>query len=334
MAPENQRLILLQTAVIATAAIGATIIIMSGGIDLSVGSTIALSTVVIALLLRSGAPPSLAASGGIAAGVLCGLAIGMCIVGRVGWFAAAALAAGAAWFLWERFGAPTSCAAGAGVFLVVGALNRLFIRELPLSPFIVTLAAWGAFRGLAKGLGDNQPVYPDSSGWLPSLMLPGGAGGYLPPAVLIAVAVAILASALMRSTSLGTHALAIGGNEQAASYAGLPIARIKMYVYALGISLAGLAGVMQFSYLTIGDPTTASGYELKIIAAVVIGGASLSGGKGSIAGTLAGALIMTIVENGCTKLGMHNWVQEIVTGGIILGAVALDRARQRRRATP
>src|SRR5262249_49850802 len=101
-------------------------------------------------------------------------------------------------------------------------------------------------------------------------------------------------------------------------------------VYMIAIACAGVAGLLQFSYLSMGDPTTADGYELKVIAAVVIGGASLSGGEGSVLGTIVGALIMTVVDNGCTKLGLDNWVQEIVTGGIIVTAVALDRWRHRR----
>ena len=102
-----------------------------------------------------------------------------------------------------------------------------------------------------------------------------------------------------------------------------------MLIYTLGVGCAGVASVLQFSYLTIGDPTTAEGYELQVIAACVIGGASLSGGEGSVRGAIIGALIMTVVDNGCTKLGLSNWVQEVVTGGIIVAAVAMDRLRHR-----
>ena len=101
-------------------------------------------------------------------------------------------------------------------------------------------------------------------------------------------------------------------------------------MYILGSTFAGLAGVLQFSYLTVGDPTTATGAELDVIAAVIIGGASLAGGEGTVLGSLTGALIMTVVANGCTKMEFPNWVQEIVTGGIIVAAVALDRLRHRR----
>ena len=281
----NQELMLLQTAVVGTAAVGATWIIVAGGIDLSVGSTIALGTMVAALVLRAGGSPLVAALAAIAAGTAAGLLIGV---------------------------------------LVTGALLRL-----PLSPFVVTLGLWGALRGLAKGLGDNQPVYPESTGWLAELMrVERGVLG-LSFGVWILLAVALLAALLLRHTVFGRHAVAIGSNEETARLCGVRIERTKLGVYALGAGCAGVAAVLQLSYLSMGDPTTAQGYELKCIAAAVIGGASLSGGEGSIAGTLVGALLMTVVDNGCTKLGLDNWVQEVVTGGIIVGAVALDRLRRR-----
>jgi ribose/xylose/arabinose/galactoside ABC-type transport system permease subunit len=119
----------------------------------------------------------------------------------------------------------------------------------------------------------------------------------------------------------------VGSNEQTARLCGVNVDRTKVLVYIGAGLCAGLAGGLEFSYLTMGDPTTGNGYELKVIAAVVIGGASLSGGEGGILGTLVGALLMTIVDNGCTKLGLDNWVQEIVTGAIIVSAVVLDRVR-------
>jgi ribose/xylose/arabinose/galactoside ABC-type transport system permease subunit len=107
------------------------------------------------------------------------------------------------------------------------------------------------------------------------------------------------------------------------------VSRTRLLTYTVGLAFAGVAGVLQFSYLTVGDPTTANGLELAAIAAVVIGGASLSGGEGSVFGSVIGALIMTVVANGCTKLNLANWVQEIVTGGIIIAAVVVDRLRRR-----
>ncbi|MSR61955.1 MAG: ABC transporter permease [Planctomycetes bacterium] len=270
---------LLQTAVVGTAALGATWIIVLGGIDLSVGSTIALGTMVAALVLRAGGGASLAA--------LC------------------ALLSGAA----------------------IGALIGTLVNRARLSPFIVTLGLWGALRGLAKGVGDNQPIYPGELGWIGKLMLAGR--GFLPAGVWILVVLAALSAFALQRTVFGRHAVAIGSNQETARLCGVPVERTKLLVYVLGVACAGVAAVLQLAYLSMGDPTTAQGYELKAIAAAVIGGASLAGGEGSIGGTLIGALIMTVVDNGCTKLGLDNWVQELVTGVIIVAAVALDRWRAR-----
>jgi len=275
----NQELMLLQTAVVGTAAVGATWIIVSGGIDLSVGATIALGTVVAALVLRGG--------GGAGLAVL------------------ATLASSAA----------------------IGALVGVLVNRARLSPFIVTLGLWGALRGLAKGLGDNQPVYPASTGWIGELMV--GGGSALPGGVWVLLALALLAGFALERTVFGRHAVALGSNAETARLCGVPVERTRLLVYVLGVACAGVAAVLQLAYLSMGDPTTAQGYELRVIAAAVIGGASLSGGEGSIGGTLVGALIMTVVDNGCTKLGLDNWVQEVVTGVIIVGAVAVDRWRGR-----
>jgi ribose/xylose/arabinose/galactoside ABC-type transport system permease subunit len=320
--------------VVGTAAVGATIIIISGGIDLSVGSTIALGTVVIALLLNAGAPPALAALGGVATGVACGSAIGALVIGRGGRVAAAVAGAVAGWVLWPRVGGPVALAAGAAVAGGTLALSELFLRRLPLSPFIVTLAMWGALRGLAKGLGDNEPVYPRETGWLLQLMSNRAAESWLlPGGVWILLALALLMAGALRYTHFGRHVFAIGSSERTARLCGVPVERTKLLIYVVGVGCAGLAALLQFAYLSIGDPTTAQGVELRVIAAVVIGGASLSGGEGSIRGSLIGALIMTVVDNGCTQLRLDNWVQEILTGGIILVAVAVDRWRYVRRET-
>jgi len=283
LTPDNAQLILLQTAVVGTAALGMTLVIVSGGIDLSVGSNIALCTVVLALLLAKGVPPVLAALGGVAASALAGLLIGV------------------------------------------------LVTRLKLSPFIVTLGLWGALRGFAKGLaGQTMVQAPDT--WLNGLLntLSDDRRWQLfPPGVWMMLVFGVLVSLLLRATRFGRYVFAVGANEQAARLCGVPVEGVKLWVFLLGAAFAGLAGVLQFSYLTLGDPTTANGYELNIIAAVVIGGASLSGGQGSIFGSLVGALIMTTVANGCTKMELANWVQEIVTGAIIVFAVALDRFRNR-----
>jgi ribose transport system permease protein len=152
-----------------------------------------------------------------------------------------------------------------------------------------------------------------------------------PPGVWILVLLAVITSLLMRYTRFGLHTFAIGSNEQAARLCGVSITRAKVVIYALSGMFAGIAGVMQFARLTVGDPTVASGLELDVIAAVVIGGGSLAGGEGTILGTMLGALIMTVIRSGCTQMGVSNWVQEIVTGVIIILAVVLDSLRHRKK---
>jgi ribose transport system permease protein len=278
---DNFAIVLQQTAVIGIAALGMTLVIIAGGIDLSVGSIIALGTVVIALLLQRGWTPLLAAFAGIAA---CG-----------------------------------AC----------GAFSGLLITRLRLLPFVVTLGMMGALRGAAKGLAGEQPIYPDET-WLNSLMKL-GSRGTLPTGVWLMLAFALLVGLALRHTRFGRHVFAVGSSELTARLCGVRVERVTLLVYLLGGAFAGLSAVLQFSYLTGGDPTTAVGLELNVIAAVVIGGASLAGGQGGVIGTLVGALIMSVVANGCTKLGLPNWVQEIVTGGIIVAAVMLDHLR---RTTP
>ena len=278
---DNSAIMLQQTAVIGIGAIGMTLIVISGGVDLSFGSIIALSAVVLALLLEAGAPPLVAAAGAIGLGVMTGVASG------------------------------------------------LLVTRLRLMPFIVTLGMMGILRGAAKGLASEQPIYPEPT-WLNDLMLL--SSRFLPGGVWIMLVMAVVVAGVLRYTRFGRHIFAIGSNESTARLCGVAVDRTKVWIYAVGAGFAGLAGVLQFSYLTGGDPTTAVGLELNIIAAVVIGGASLSGGRGTVLGTMVGALIMTVVNNGCTKLEMSNWVQEIVTGGIIVAAVTLDQYRRGRSA--
>ncbi|MBP1656127.1 MAG: monosaccharide-transporting ATPase [Bacteroidetes bacterium] len=283
----NLETIARQTAIVGSAALGMTLIIISGGIDLSVGSIIALVTVVIAALLQSGMDPLLAALGGVGAGVLCGF------------------------------------------------INGFLITRLRVVPFIVTLGTLLVVRGAAKGFAREQKIDAPLT-WLKELLaaLPPGEGWRIVPwGVWLTIALAFLVAGVLAYTRLGRHVIAVGSNEQTARLCGVPVDRVKVIVYSLGGLFAGVAGVLQFSRLTVGDPTVAMGVELDVIAAVVIGGGSLSGGEGSIAGTIVGALIMTVIRSGCAQMGLPNWVQEMVTGGIIVVAVALDRWRQRTKAS-
>jgi ribose transport system permease protein len=268
-----------QTAVVALAAVGMTIIMVQGGIDLSVGSLVALTTVVIARGLRADLGPVLA--------VLLALV----------------LAAGC------------------------GCVNGALTARLRITPFIVTLGTMSVLRGTAKGLADEQKIDVDPRG-LEDLMLP-GVTPLLPPGVWLTLAIACLAAAFLVYTVHGRHIVATGSNPATAELCGVPTGRVTLLVYALGGLLAGLAGVLEFATLTVGDPTDSLGLELEVIAAVVIGGGSLSGGQGSIAGTLVGALLLTVIKTGSTHVGLPNWVQEIVTGIIIVLAMGIDRYRSK-----
>ncbi|HEY3821245.1 MAG TPA: ABC transporter permease [Polyangiaceae bacterium] len=271
-----------QTTVVAIAAVGMTLIIVSGGIDLSVGSAVAFTTVVVAATLKAGHGPLVAVLAGVGAATASGLACGA------------------------------------------------MVARLRMAPFIVTLGAMSILRGAAKGLANEQKIDCDPRG-LDELLAPSAGWPLAPPGVWMAVAVAVAGALALRYTRFGRHLYAVGSSEATARVCGVDVARTKILVYAIAGALAGLAGVLEFSTLTVGDPTDSVGLELEVIAAVVIGGASLSGGEGTVAGSIIGAMLMAVIRTGCTFVGVHNWVQEIATGGIIVVAVAVDRLRHRAR---
>ena len=283
----NLETIARQTTIVGMAALGMTLIIISGGIDLSVGSIVALGTVVIALALNAMG----SSLGPLAAALLAVLVGAFC-----------------------------------------GAFNGLLITGLRVVPFIVTLGMMLLVRGAAKGLSREQKIdapetglnellasLPDTRQWM-----------LFPVGVWLLIVMALVMIVVLRYTRLGRHSYAIGSSEQTARLCGVAVDRVKIYIYTIAGAFGGLAGLMQFSRLTVGDPTVAIGLELDVIAAVVIGGGSLSGGEGSILGSLVGALIMSVIRSGCSQMGLANWVQEIITGSIIITAVALDRLRHRR----
>lgn len=276
----NLKTVATQTVIVGLSAIGMTFVMASGGIDLSIGSVVALASVVVALLLKSGASPLVALLGGVAAGAL------------------------------------------------VGAINGVAITRLRIVPFIVTLGTMGIARGVAKWLAGEQTVNAPA-GWLADLMTKTPEPGWLlvSRGVWVTLLLAGLAAFVLRRTVFGVHTIAVGSSEATAHLCGVRVDRIKIAVYVIAGVFAGLAGVMQLGRLTVGDPTTALGLELDVIAAVVLGGASLSGGRGSIAGSLLGAFFMAVLANGCTLTGVPTYVQEIVVGAIIVIAVALDLLR-------
>ncbi|MCK5941314.1 MAG: ABC transporter permease [Planctomycetes bacterium] len=326
----NQKLMLLQTVVVGIAAVGATWIIVSGGIDLSVGANIALSSTVGALVMKAGHGFVPAALATVLTGVACGWLIGALVVGALLRVLVSGAAAAAAIFVAAGLGLWWSGLIGFAVGALAWLASARVRGALPLSPFIVTLGLWGALRGAAKGISDSQGVYFEEQPGFDTLCALMQEGWLLAPGVWVLLLVAALAALLLRRSVFGRHVTALGSSRETARLCGIDLPRVELRVYVLACMLAGVAAVLQLSYLTVGDPTTAQGLELKAIAAAVIGGASLAGGEGAILGTLLGALIMTVVNNGCAKVGLDNWVQEIVTGAIIVAAVALDRWRQGR----
>jgi ribose/xylose/arabinose/galactoside ABC-type transport system permease subunit len=279
----NLQTIAAQTVIVGLGAIGMTFVIVSGGIDLSVGSAIALSSVVTALALREGWNPAIAALAGAAAG------------------------------------------------LAIGIANGIVIARAKVVPFIVTLGTMGVARGVAKYLAGEQKI-DAPPGWLAEVMArtPEPAWLIVAPGVWMLAILAVAMGIVLTRTVFGLHTYAIGSSEPTAHLSGVRVARTKTLIYAVSGLFAGLAGVVQYARLTVGDPTTAVGKELDVIAAVVIGGASLSGGVGGITGSLVGAFLMTVLANGCTLTGVPNYVQEILIGLIIVVAVAVDRLRHRQ----
>jgi ribose transport system permease protein len=283
----NLQTMLVSSAPVVVGALGMTVVIVAGGIDLSVGTAIALSATVMAWVLKQGSPIELA--------FLC------CVL--------------------------TGCAAGT--------VNGIMVSALAVAPFIITLGTMTAYLGIAKLVADETTVRPPLETvpeWMNGLASPTPEPSWLlvAPGVWMMLAMAAILSGVLRYTVFGRHVFALGSNEQTARLCGLDVAAIKVGVYAVAGLFVGLAGVYQFAKLKVGNPTSGLGMELKIIAAVVIGGASLSGGRGTVLGTLTGALLMQTIASGCTQLGLSNPIQDIVLGIIIVAAVTVDQIRQRR----
>jgi ribose transport system permease protein len=278
----NFKSVATQSVIVALGALGMTFIIVSGGIDLSAASNIALSSVIAAYAINAGAAPLVAVVLGVLTGGLVGLA------------------------------------------------NGALVTRLRLIPFIVTLGMMGIARGAAKWIAGNQKIDAPMT-WANELMArsPRPSWLLLAPGVWIVILLAVAMAVVLRYTVFGRHVFAVGSNESAARLCGIRTSRVKILVYSVAGLFCGLSGVMEFSRLTVGDPTVAVGLELDIIAAVVIGGGSLNGGEGSILGTMVGVMIMSFLRNGCTMMGWPNYIQEIIIGAIIVIAVTLDRLRHR-----
>src|SRR4051812_37589929 len=219
----------------------------------------------------------------------------------------------------------------------VGLVNGALISALKVAPFIVTLGTMTMCLGIAKLIAHETTVRPPLEtipGWLYGLAMPSPEPAWLlvAPGVWLMLAMAAIVSLILRFTVFGRYVFALGSNEQTAHLCGLNVPALKLAVYTLGGLFVSLGGVYQFAKLNVGNPTSGVGLELKVIAAAVIGGASLSGGRGTILGTLAGALLMQTIATGCTQLEIRNPVQDIILGVIIVAAVTVDQLRQPRAA--
>jgi len=280
----NLRNVASQISVIAIVAIGMTMVIITGGIDLSVGSLIALSAVVTASCIRACAGTSTAPVDTVA----CAL-IGIIV-----------------------------CASA-------GSFNGTMVTLLKVPPFIVTLSQMLALSGAAYILADGQSIeaVPAHITWL-------GRGADLfgvPNSVVLMLLLYAVAHVVMTYTIAGRYIYAVGGNAEAARLSGVPVNRVVLLVYTICGALAGLGGVVMASQLKSGAPTYGQMYELYVIAAVVVGGASLAGGEGKILGTLIGAFIIAVIQNGMNLTNVESYTQKVVLGSVILGAVIIDRLR-------
>lgn len=283
--------VLRRSSVYGIIAVGMTFVIISGGIDLSVGSLLALSGMIAAQVMISlgGEAPDVQA-------------------------------------LW------IGVAAGLGVGLIGGLLNGVVLVRLKLQPFIVTLGTMSLFRGIALVMNDGQPINVGAFRYLAEGTVVG-----VPISILLFLAVILLAGGALRYVRFGRHTYAIGSNEEAAFHAGVHVRRVKVGIYTLGGLLTGLAGLIAMSRTVSAQPTAGVGAELDVIAAVVIGGASLSGGRGTIMGTIIGTLLISFLRNGCTLVGISTNAQLIVIGVVIIIAVAMDqftRAQAAGKAAP
>jgi ribose transport system permease protein len=212
---------------------------------------------------------------------------------------------------------------------LTGAFSGFMITRFRIPPFIATLAMMQVAAGVAYIISQGKPIYqiPGSFIWLGRGVEP---LFKIPNAVILMVVLYVIAHVLMSRTTLGRYIYAVGGNEEASRLSGIRVKRVLFFVYTLCGILAGLGGVLMSSQLKSGAPTYGLSYELYVIAAVVVGGTSLSGGEGRIFGTLIGALVIGVIQNGMNLTNVESYTQKVVLGLVILGAVLLDRLKQQK----
>lgn len=276
--PNNLMNLLRQISINALIAFGMTFVILTGGIDLSVGSALALTGVLSAGMLVAGLNPFLTI-------------ILILIIGAI-----------------------------------LGALNGLLITWGKLAPFIVTLATMTIFRGLALVYTNGKPITGIGDSVIFQWLGKGYLFGVPIPAIIMIVIFLILRFVLQRTT-FGRKTYAIGGNEKAAFISGIRVNRVKIAIYSISGTLAALAGMILMSRLNSAQPTAGVAFEMDAIAAVVLGGTSMAGGKGRISGTLIGALIIGVLNNGMNLLGISAFYQQVVKGVVIIIAVLIDRKK-------
>lgn len=276
--PANLMNLLRQISINGLIAFGMTFVILTGGIDLSVGSTLALSSALAAGMMASGVHPIIA--------IIVGVMIGA----------------------------------------ILGAFNGLMVAKGKLAPFIVTLATMTIYRGLTLVFTEGKPITGLGDSYAFQLFGKGYFLGIPVPAVTMLIAFFVLWF-MLNKMSFGRQTYAIGGNEKAAVISGVKTERVKVFIYAISGMLAALAGMILMSRLNSAQPTAGQTYEMDAIAAVVLGGTSLAGGKGKISGTLIGVLIIGILNNGMNLLGISAFYQQVVKGVVILIAVLLDRKK-------
>ncbi len=286
--------VLRQVSVYGLLAIGMTFVILTGGIDLSIGSLLALAGLVGAVVYKGG-------TGLLSAGT-----------------------AGQA----QGFGLPAAFAAAIAVGLLGGLLQGLAVSKLRVPAFIVTLGGLSIFRGLSLMLTSGQPIstFPDEYTFWGKGMI-----GPVPVPVVIFAIFAVIAFVVLRYARYGRHIYAIGGNQEASRLSGLNVSWLVMSVYLITGFFAGLSGFLLSSRLNSAEVIAGVGYELTVIAAVVIGGTSLFGGEGGVLGTVVGVLLIGVLNNGLTMVNVSPYVQQVIIGLIIVFAVYLDQLVKRRR---
>ena len=277
---DNFTTIAIQTAITAITAYGMTYVIISKAVDLSIGSTLALSTVLVAMMLNAGIPAFLA--------IIITLMVGSSI----------------------------------------GSLNGVFVSKMKLPPFVATLGAQMAIRGMVMVITDARPVYINGNDQF-KMIFQGKLFG-IPLPVVYLVVFGLISSFILRKMVVGRQIFAVGSNEEAARLSGIKTDRIRIFAYAFSGLMASIAGIIMTARINSGQPTIGVAYEANAIAAAVIGGASMSGGHGSISGTILGAFVMSVLMSGLNLLNVsQNW-QLFATGLVMIFAVYLDKVRREK----